>query len=384
MAALIFIVIISVLVIVHELGHFLFAKKNKIKVIEFGLGYPPRMLKLFKWKGTIFSLNWIPFGGFVQMEGEDGPESGLDKTVEKVKTAFNKDEDAPFYVRSKKARLETVLGGVLFNFIFAILAFALIFSKTGIPKSLDGQLRIYEVAENSPAAEAGIMAETNVLSLRTVDDWVEMNSVTEIQEFVAVHRGETIGIRTTGQCFEDSCQEILLEKEIYLRTIEETPEGEGSMGISFTDNYLKKYPWYLAPIEGIFYGFREALMMGVMILQVLGTTILDLMNGKAANLDVAGPVGIVHQANNYGFFEGGILNIISFSALLSINLGVMNLLPFPALDGGRAVFIILEKFFKREKVDKVAKYANYVGFLILIALMLLVSANDIRKIFQGV
>ena len=155
------------------------------------------------------------------------------------------------------------------------------------------------------------------------------------------------------------------------------------MGISFVDVYYQKYPWYIAPFQGVVYGVKEAIVLGVMILQVLGTTLIDLMSGRAARVDVAGPVGIVHQASTYGFFEGGILNIISFAALLSINLGIMNLLPFPALDGGRAVFIILEKFFKREKVDKVARYANYIGFLILISLMLLVSANDIRRIFMG-
>lgn len=384
MAALIFIIIISVLVIVHELGHFIFAKKNKIRVIEFGLGYPPRAIKLFTWKGTIFSLNWIPFGGFVQMEGEDGPESSVEKTVKKVKALFNKDEEAPFYARSKRARLETVLGGVLFNFIFAVLSFAIIFSITGIPKNLNGEARIYDVSENSPAAEAGVLASSKILSFQTAGDWVEMNSSSEVQEFVAAHKGETVGLRTTGECVEDACQEILLETNVYLRTDEETPEGEGSMGISFVDVYYKKYPWYIAPFQGVFYGVKEAIFLGVMILQVLGTTLLDLMSGKTAQVDVAGPVGIVHQASSYGFFEGGILNIISFAALLSINLGVMNLLPFPALDGGRAVFIILEKFFKREKVDNVARYANYIGFLILISLMLLVSVNDIRRIFTGI
>ena len=181
MAALIFIVIISVLVLVHELGHFLFAKKNKIKVIEFGLGYPPRAIKLFTWRGTIFSINWIPFGGFVQMEGEDGPENSVEKTIKKVKSIFNKDEEAPFYTRSKKARLETVLGGVLFNFIFAVLAFAVIYSFTGIPRNLNGKARIYEVSADSPAAEVGILPSSEVLSLKAVDEWVEMDSVSEVR-----------------------------------------------------------------------------------------------------------------------------------------------------------------------------------------------------------
>jgi regulator of sigma E protease len=98
-------------------------------------------------------------------------------------------------------------------------------------------------------------------------------------------------------------------------------------------------------------------------------------------MDVAGPVGIVHQAQTYGFFDGGWLNILSFAALLSINLGVMNLLPIPALDGGRAIFVLLEKITAKEKIEKIANWANYVGFFILILLMVFVSINDVMKLF---
>jgi len=122
-------------------------------------------------------------------------------------------------------------------------------------------------------------------------------------------------------------------------------------------------------------------MLGVLILKALGTLVVDLINGRSIAMDVAGPVGIIHQAQTYGFFDGGFLNILSFAALLSINLGVMNLLPIPALDGGRAVFILLEKVIAKNKIEKIANWANYLGFFVLILLMVFVSVNDVMKFF---
>jgi regulator of sigma E protease len=110
--------------------------------------------------------------------------------------------------------------------------------------------------------------------------------------------------------------------------------------------------------------------------------IFDLLQGRGLSQDVAGPIGIIDQANTYGFFDGGWLSIINFAALLSINLGIMNLLPLPALDGGRAVLVLLEKVFKKEKLDQIAHYLNYFGYISLLALMVIVSFNDIRNIFK--
>lgn len=370
MTALIFIVILSVLVIIHEAGHFLFARKKKIKVREFGLGYPPRVLKLFRQKETVFSINLIPFGGFVQMEGENGPEEdGGDKT-------------GSFYEKSAKARLEVILAGVLFNFIFGILAFTFIFYQLGIPHQLFDQARIQEIVENSPASQAGLKENTNILAFKVNEQWVEINNISEVQKLASNHLGETLVIRASLFCEQEKCSQEYEEKSIYLRTAEETPENEGSMGVVFSDVIFKSYPWYLMPFMTVFHAFKQSIDLGILILQSLWQLIADLIAGRGLQQEVSGPIGIIDQANTYGFFEGGFLSILNFAALLSINLGIINLLPIPALDGGRAILILLERVFSRKKIDKISHYLNYFGYISLLALMVIVSFNDIRNIFR--
>lgn len=377
---IVFLLILSFLVIIHELGHYLLALKNKIRVKEFGLGYPPRILKLFTYQGTVFSLNAIPFGGFVQLEGENGPEDA------KKPIANKKQEDdgwGPFFSKSMSARLQTLLAGVFFNFVFGILAFGIIFTQMGIPQDLSNQARIHELKENSPAFSAEMKENTNIVGFYSEYDkeWVVVSSITEVQDYVDGHLGEEVIVKTTEPCQSTICPESYEEFQVYLRKETERSESEGAMGVLFTTVVYEHYPWYLAIIKGSIYGFREALMLGVLILKALGTLVVDLINGRSIAMDVAGPVGIIHQAQTYGFFDGGFLNILSFAALLSINLGVMNLLPIPALDGGRAVFILLEKVIAKNKIEKIANWANYLGFFVLILLMVFVSVNDVMKFF---
>jgi regulator of sigma E protease len=376
---IVFILTLSFLVLIHELGHYLLARKHKIKIKEFGLGYPPRIFKLFTYQGTVFSLNAIPFGGFVQLEGENGPEE------KKLTSLLKKNRDkkwGPFFSKSVSARLQTLLAGVIFNFLFGILAFAIIFSKTGIPRELIQQARIYNLVDGSPAASVGMKENTNIIAFYSENDqqWVKVGTITEVQEYVAVHLGEEVTIRTTEPCETLTCPSDYQDYQIYLRQESERTDTEGAMGVVFTTVVYEHYPWYLAAIKGTLYGFKEALLLGLLILQALGTLIINLVRGQSVAMDVAGPVGIVHQAQTYGFFDGGWLNILSFAALLSINLGVMNLLPIPALDGGRAIFVLLEKVTAKEKIEKVANWANYIGFFILILLMIFVSINDVMKL----
>jgi regulator of sigma E protease len=378
---IVFVLVLSFLVLIHELGHYLLARKNKIKIQEFGLGYPPRILKLFTYRGTIFSLNLIPFGGFVQLEGENGPE---EKGLLPLIKGNQEKKWGPFFSKSVSARLQTLLAGAIFNFLFGILAFALIFSKTGIPRELGQQARIHDFTDNSPAINVGMEKNTNIVAFYSENDqqWVKVNTIAEVQEYVSSHLGEEVSIRTTKPCEELTCPDEYQEYQIYLRQENERTDLEGAMGVVFTTVIYEHYPWYLAPIQGIIYGFREALLLGLLILQALGVLIIDLVRGQSVAMDVAGPVGIVHQAQTYGFFDGGWLNILSFAALLSINLGVMNLLPIPALDGGRAIFVLLEKITAKEKIEKIANWANYIGFFVLIFLMIFVSINDVVKLFN--
>jgi regulator of sigma E protease len=361
------------------MGHYLLARKNKINIKEFGLGYPPRILKLFTYQGTIFSLNAIPFGGFVQLEGENGPDDQNKIDLHKK----NDKQWGPFFAKSISARLQTLLAGVFFNFIFGIIAFSIIFTQTGIPQDLGEQARIYELRDGSPAITAGMKENTNIVGFYSEFDqqWVMVNSVKEVQDYVDNHLGEEVIVRTTETCELTNCPDSYQEFAVYLRKDSEREETEGAMGVIFTNIVYEDNPWYLAIIKGSIYGFKEAILLGFLILEALGNLIIDLVSGRSVAMDVAGPVGIVHQAQTYGFFDGGFLNILSFAALLSINLGVMNLLPIPALDGGRAVFVVLEKVIAKKKIEKVANWANYLGFFILILLMIFVSVNDVMKFF---
>lgn len=368
MVAVIFILILSLLVIIHELGHFLAAKRHGIEVKEFGLGYPPRLLSLFKWRGTLFSLNAIPFGGFVQMSGEDGPEE--------------KDQPNAFYHKSIRARLEVLLAGVFFNFVFGILAFAVVFYQLGIPAPLHNQARIQEIIADSPAAAAGLQVNTNILAIQVNQEWVQISSMKQVQDIVQNHAGETLTIRSSLACEQEICPTEFTEHQVYLRTAAETPEGQGSMGIAFTEFVFKTYPWYLMPVMTVAHAFEQSLALAGLILQALGELMRDLVLGRGVQQEIAGPIGIVDQATTYGFFDGGWLSVVNFAALLSINLGIMNLLPIPALDGGRAVLVMMEKLVKRSKLDRVSYYLNYFGYFSLLALMLLVSFNDIRNLFR--
>ena len=304
------------------------------------------------------------------MDGENGPEEE------------SEDKTGSFYEKSAKARLEVILAGVIFNFIFGILAFTIVFYQLGIPKQLYGQARIQEVVADSPASVAGLQANTNILAFKINEQWVEMNDIKEVQSFAANHLGETVAIKTSMPCDQEKCPQEFEENSIYLRTAQETPSNEGSMGIIFSDVIFKTYPWYLMPFMTIFHAFKQSIDLGILIIQSLWILIADLFAGRGLQQEVAGPIGIIDQASTYGFFDGALLSIINFAALLSINLGIMNLLPIPALDGGRALLILLEKIFKRQKIDKIAHYLNYFGYIFLLALMVIVSFNDIRNIFK--
>jgi regulator of sigma E protease len=372
MTALIFILILSFLVIIHEFGHFLLAKKHRIKVHEFGLGYPPKAFKLFRWKGTDFTFNLIPFGGFVHLEGENvDPEQGEDKSK----------KDA-FYNKSAKARLAVIFAGPLFNIIYALVIFSIVFSVMGIPRNLDGRARIAEIAKDSPAEQAGIEIDHEIIGFRLFEDDINTPDIKDVIEFTKVNYGQTVTIKLQGPCDQDVCQEKITEKEIYIRSEEEIPEGQGAMGVAFSDFYLEKKPWYIQPFLGIWYGLQEAYSVAILIVLSLINLFKEVFTGAGVPEGLAGPVGIVHQASSNNLLEQGFLSVLGFSGMLSLNLGIMNVLPIPALDGGRMFFILLEKFIGKDRVRKFENTANLGGFALLLGLIILISIRDVWRIFQ--
>src|SRR5258708_6286119 len=314
----IFILVLSFLVVIHELGHLLMAKLFKVRVEEFGLGYPPRAKKLFSWAGTVFSLNWIPFGGFVKLEGEDGPE----KSTSVVKT---KNGLAPFYAKPAYARLAIILAGAAVNFLFGIFAFATYFSATGIP-TLVPQARIGFIADNSPAAAARIPVEVTITAIRIKESMTQIHDSSEVIALVSEHGGEKVTLITTGHCDGVQCDPKQQQFEVYIRKKNEVPPEQGAIGIGFENVVVPKfYPWYEMPWRAAWYGVEQAAFLVVYTITQLSEMIVGITHGVASQ-GVSGPVGIFQQANDAGFFSKVFLVILNLSGLISVILAIINFL----------------------------------------------------------
>jgi regulator of sigma E protease len=390
-SVIIFLLVLSFLVIIHELGHFITAKFFKVRVEEFGIGYPPRALKLFQKWNTEFTLNWVPFGGFVKMEGEElGVETaGIPPVTEqKAKTSTQatltpkqlRQQVGPFYQKSVFARLVIILAGATINFVFGVIAFAIFFSITGIP-SLAPNVRISEVSAGSPAAAAGLTANVDVKQVEKDGQLIPVTSTDQVVEVVTAQAGKTIAIVTTGTCEETTCKDETHLYKVKVRRAEEIPAGQGPTGVRFEPVVaFKFYPWYEMPIRGSWYGLQQAFGLTLLILQTLGDIGKGLLHAQLPT-QVAGPVGIVSEATKRRLLVQGPLQVLNFAGMLSINLAIMNVLPIPALDGGRALFILLEILLGKKRVQTFESKANYIGFALLIILIVLITARDIRKLF---
>lgn len=392
MAIIIVALVLSFLVIIHELGHFIAARKSGITVEEFGIGYPPKAVSLTKLLGsskllsripffgkyivritnsqTELTVNWIPFGGFVRMAGETPSleEEHRPKTGE-------------FLAASIWKRLLVICAGVVVNFVFGIIAFTIVFSQTGIPEAVPGA-RIAVVADGSPAQQAQIPLGVQIFGFSFGDTFIETPEISDVQRVVSEHLGENTLLKTSDVCTGLVC-DGQQEFQIYLRTKEQTPENQGSLGVGFDQVIFQQYPWYEMPFRGTIKGVEQALELSKLILLALVNVGQELTHGKISQ-DVAGPVGIVYQAQQGQFFDQGFLSILSFAGVLSINLAIMNILPVPPLDGGRAVTTILELVIGKKLSRKVEYHANYAGYIILILLIVLITFSDIGKIIFGV
>jgi len=369
LAAISFIFILSFLVLIHEAGHFLAAKWAKIKVDEFGLGYPPQAKKLFRWRETVFSLNWIPFGGFVRLRGED--DQLKNKTI----------KQGDFAAASLWQRLLVMLAGATVNFLFGILAFAFIFTKIGIPTPLDSA-RINTVAADSPAARAGIKANWEINQIQVADQVYLVHSPSEVAKTVMAHRGQTLKLRVTGPCHDLVCQSNQKTYTVYARTKTETPNNQGAIGIVFQPVVYLHYPLLQMPFRGIWVGLQQAFALTGLILGALGKMVTQLFVQHQLIGELAGPVGIVYQAQSSGLFAQGFLAVLSFTAMLSINLAIMNVLPIPPLDGGRALLALSGAVIGKKITDKLEYYLNYGGWILMMLLIVTITARDIWRIFR--
>ncbi len=333
-----FLIILSVLVIVHELGHFWSAKRHGIKVEEFGFGYPPRLWAVKRGE-TIYSLNLLPFGGFVRMLGEDEAVG-----------------NRSFFVQKKSVRTLVLLAGVVMNFLLGVVLFGAIYTKLGIPEPVD-YLTVTNVSPGSPAEQAGIKPEDKIIGFKDSQEFIG---------FVNAKRGETVSLRLSDR-----------QVEVVPRLVQDTPEGQGALGVSITDIDFVQYPLWQRPFRGMWLGMKEAFTWGREILGALAKTVAGLFVGLVPK-DVAGPVGIYQVSKSAS--EQGLLAVFQFTGILSINLAILNLLPLPALDGGRLFFIAIEAVIGRRVKPRFEQTVHLIGMALLIGLMVLVTVNDVRRL----
>lgn len=360
-----FLLVLSFLVVIHELGHFFAAKRVGVHVQEFGLGYPPRLRPLFKKWNTLFSLNAIPVGGFVKLYGDDAeqlelePEPGIP-------------ESRMFARQSQSKRLIIILAGVAVNFLFGIAAFMGLFSVIGIPTP-KGFVLVTAVSPGSPAETAGLAVNDQVISFSAVGEAISVSASQPLIDAIERHRGEAVTLRVR----RDS-QEI--DVSAALRS--EKPVNDGLLGVALEDTDLKFYPWWQMPFRGALQGLRDSLNLSRLVVSALGDMVARLVTKGEIPKDITGPVGIVDQAIQNEVLKQGVPGALNFAGQLSINLAIMNLLPIPALDGGRAIFVLLERALGRARRIRWEQKANLVGFIFLLSLILLVTAKDIVNLFR--
>lgn len=349
---LVFILILSLLVFVHELGHFLVAKKAGIKVEEFGFGLPPRLWGK-KVGETIYSVNALPIGGFVRLYGEDEEVEG--KNVNKSRQFLHK---------PKGIRAAVTAAGVVMNFLLAVVVFSLIYTKLGIPTETDN-IRVIGIVPESPAAQAGLRDNDVIVSIegkliKDSQDFINLTREFAGKEMsVKVNRGEEVEIKVTPR--------------------KDPPLGEGPLGVVISNQEIKFYPFWQMPFRGAVEGVRESFAWTRLIAEGLGMMVFRLVTAGTVPQDVAGPVGIFQITGQVA--KTGVWSVLQFLGVLSINLAVVNLLPIPALDGGRLLFIAIEAFIGRRVKAKVEAYAHQIGMIFLLFLIVLITFNDIRRVF---
>ena len=350
---ILFIIVLIVLILIHEIGHFFTAKFFGIKIEEFGLGFPPR---IFIWgKGeTKYSLNYLPFGGFVKIKGENGEK--------------NKDLDSfssrPFFQRSM-----VLVAGVFMNFLLAAILFSVGFF-IGLPtidqeqgKELqNAKVKIIQVAKESPAEIAGLKSGDNILEIKNTKSSIIIKNVEDAQNYVNEHKGEYIILKIERR-------EKIFEKEVLAR--ENYKINEGSIGISLAKMEIVSYPWHLSLIQG----FKKAVLTFVAIIVAIIILIKDLIVSGEVSGDIVGPVGIARLTGQ--FYYLGLSYLISFVGILSLNLAVLNILPIPALDGGRLFFAIIEKIRKKAINKEVEAKIHGAFFIALILLLIIITIGDV-------
>jgi len=361
---IIFILVLSLLVFVHEFGHFIVAKKSGILVEEFGIGMGPRIFTVGNDGETLYTINLLPIGGFVRLQGE----------VEEAPTDKPIDETRSFNTKKPIVKAAVLTAGITMNFLLGMVLIGIILAVNGKP-NVTIFFEINNVAESSPAAEEKLISGNLIVAYKTINDNNLTQTFTQDDfiKFISENKGSEVVLEIAENNDEDSPHSF-----IKLIPRVNPPEGQGALGIQFTQNYsvtYQKLPWYYIPGESI----KTSYTLTLEIAKGFSSMISDLIVKREVPADIAGPIGVAKLTGDAA--AAGIIPLMQLVALISINLAFVNILPFPALDGGRLVFVVIEGIFKRKVLPKYEGWIHLAGFVILLALIVVISFSDIKKFF---
>ncbi len=341
------------LIVLHEFGHFILAKRFGVKVEEFGVGYPPRIYGK-KIGQTIYSLNLLPFGAFVKMPGE----------IEHLS------DSQSFFQKPIWQRALIVIAGVLSFWIVSAVLLSIVMvlgAPTAISDEQSGNLmnpkvQIAAVAPGSPAQTSGLKAGDAIKELNEL----RVDKVKEVQEFADLHKGEEITLT------------IERGKEIFTAPLIvriSPPAGEGPMGIALVRTAILNYPWWEAPVKGVIATFN----LTVAVIQGYFQAIRNLVQGLPSGVQMMGPVGIFSLFTQVS--QLGVNYFLQFVAIISIYIAIFNILPIPAVDGGKLLFLGIEKVRKRPVSQKTEQSITTTFFMLLLLMMVWVTIKDITRLF---
>lgn len=321
--------IFCLLIFVHELGHFLSAKAVGIRVNEFALGMGPLLLH-FKKGDTEYSLRALPIGGYCKMEGEDEESNDA--------AAFNN--------KSFPAKALVVVAGSVMNLLLAVVIISLVFLAVGMPTNI-----IKDLSSDLPAAQAGLLPGDKIIQ-------IENTKIKEWQDIT-----DTIGKSTADTL------SVVVERDGSMQTfsvgVVKSDEGRRMIGIgpAYTKN----------PGKALVFGASSTVEMGVKMVEVIG----QLFTGEVSTKSLTGPVGIVYMVGDSA--KLGMLYLAQLTALISLNLAIVNMLPFPALDGGRLLFMVIRLFTGKAVTDETEGRIHFIGLILLFGLMIYITYQDIGR-----
>jgi len=341
MLILILIISIAIIILIHELGHFLTAKFFGVKVEEFGIGFPPRLFSK-KFGETRYSFNVLPFGGFVRLLGESGVEDDIDP----------EDKGRSLLAQSVWRRTVIIVAGVVMNFILGWFILSGVYMVGS-----EQQLIVTQIEVGSPAAVAGLELNDKFADFISADNFIA---------FVNDNKGS----ETTFEVIRSN-NGIKERLSLTGTPRAEVPPGKGALGVGISEVGIEQLPFF----ESLWRGLKQSVFIIGAIFQALGGLISDLFSGGGVDDGFVGPVGIYNIANETSRL--GALHFLQLMAVISLNFTVLNILPIPALDGGRLLFIIFEKIKGSPIRQRRENISHAIGFIVLILLMIAITIRDI-------